>query len=236
MVGVRRRTSQQHCGSSCCEDPGPPAHRWPLACRQGRQDQRGPSSRRQSFAQSAPQGGLQPQQSSAEAVHPRLSPAEFASNETWSVSRLERCIAQLSLDDSAELRSLQAADCQQYCSRAKRRSEKAQEAAKAAQEAVVRFEVELQEGLRRLGGGQGRSRSTPCGARYRGGSAHNGFVSEGEPVASCRPRVYSRAGQPPCRHLRRRSTNPDSVGCGARALIEEADTDLRRSQQGRFAP
>ena len=64
-------------------------------------------------------------------------------NATSRVSRLERCIAQLSPDDSTELRALQAAlekaraqtvlphpakqveDCQQCCSRAKRRLEKA---------------------------------------------------------------------------------------------------------------
>ena len=41
-------------------------------------------------------------------------------------------------------------DCEEYCTRAKRRLEKARETAKAAQEAVARLEQEFQEGLQRL--------------------------------------------------------------------------------------
>ena len=68
-----------------------------------------------------------------------------------------------------------------------------------------------------VGGAEGRSSSTTCGARCRGGSAHHPsrFRCGGESVASCRSGVDSRAGHPPCRHFRGRSTNPDSVGCGA---------------------
>ena len=55
-------------------------------------------------AQSSPQDG---RQNSAEAVRPRLTPVEVASNANSKVSRLERCIAQLSQDDGAELRFLQ---------------------------------------------------------------------------------------------------------------------------------
>ena len=63
------------------------------------------------------------------------TPVQDASNATTRVSRFERCIVQLSLDDSAELRSLQVAF-------AKARAQ--------TQKTVVRFELELQEGLQRL--------------------------------------------------------------------------------------
>ena len=165
------------------------------------------------------------------------------------MSRLERCIAQLSPDDSTELRALQAAlekaraqtvlphpanqveDCQQYCSRAKRRLEKAQEAAKIAQEAVVRFEAEFQDGLRRLE--ELKAAATSCGARCHGGSAHHPsrFRCGGESVASCRSGVDSRAGHPPCRHFRGRSTYPDSVGCGACGDQEPHDGHFDRGSR-----
>ena len=72
------------------------------------------------------------------------------------------------VEDTTELKSLQAAldkaraqtvlphpvkqaeDCQAYCTRAARRLEKARAAVVAAQEAVVRFEAELKEGLQRV--------------------------------------------------------------------------------------
>ena len=80
--------------------------------------------------------------------------------------RIERCIAVLDPEDTTELKSLQAAldpeltvvphpakqaeDCQACCTWAARRLEKAHAAVVAAQEMVVRFEAELQEGLQRL--------------------------------------------------------------------------------------
>ena len=198
-------------------------------------------------------------------VRPRLTPAEVASNANSRVSRLERCIAQLSPDDGAELRSLQAAlakaraqsvlphpaqqveDCQQYCARAKRRLERAQEAAKVAQEAVGRFEVELQEGLRRLEElrvaaapppvPQGTAEEVPPTIpaefvaevnQLRGAvqeltrerdSLRAGISREGQPTQTMLAMVPAEARDPS--HL-------------MATLIEEADTDLR--SQGRFAP
>ena len=96
------------------------------------------------------------------------NPTQVSSDAAMRVSRLERCIAQFGPSDTAELKSSQVAltkaraqsilphpaqqveDCQGYCTRASRRLEKARAAVVAAQEAVVRFEAELQEGLQRL--------------------------------------------------------------------------------------
>ena len=255
--------------------PRPPSVRWPQA--HDRQPPRGqpfegergrrsgpgvrPQSRPNASAQSAPQ-----QRSAAEA-RPRLTPAQVASNATSRVSRLERCIAQLSPDDSTELRALQAAlekaraqtvlphpakqveDCQQYCSRAKRRLEKAQEAAKIAQEAVVRFEAEFQDGLRRLEELKAEAAVPPLvaqGAAEVPPTIPADFVAE---VNQLRAAVQdltrerdtlragtSGAGQPTQTVLAvvpAETRNPSDMMA---TLIEEADTDLRRSQQGRFAP
>ena len=147
-----------------------PSVRWPQA--QYRQSSRGqvqserrgekvsfPDARRGRW-RNPPQGPVT-RRNSAESVRPRLTPAQVASEASTKV-------ALLSPDDTAELKSLQVAlakaraqtvlphpakqveDCEEYCTGAKRRLEKAREAAKAAQEAVARFEQELQEGLQRL--------------------------------------------------------------------------------------
>ena len=98
----------------------------------------------------------------------RVSPTQATSEASSKVARIERCMALLDPDDTTELKSLQAfldkaraqtvlphpakqvEDCQAFCARAARRLEKARATVVAAQETVVRFEAELQEGLQRL--------------------------------------------------------------------------------------
>ena len=98
----------------------------------------------------------------------RVNPTQAASEASSKVARIERCMALLDPEDTTELKSLQASldkaraqtvlphpakqveDCQAFCTPAARRLEKACAAVVAAQETVVRFEAELQEGLQRL--------------------------------------------------------------------------------------
>ena len=242
--------------------PRPPAHRWPRASHQGGHTRQVPGGRRQSVG--LPQGPPT-RQKSAEPVRRRFTPAQVASEASTKVSRLERCIALLSPDDTAELKSLQAAlararaqtvlphpakqveDCEEYCTRAKRRLEKARETAKAAQEAAARFEQELQEGLQRLEDLRAAAAPLPVNpgtvdppptlpadmvaevsqlraavqalTRERDDLRTN-RVAEGQPT-----QTVLALGSPENR-------NPSNVMA---TLIEEADTDLRRSQE-RFAP
>ena len=126
--------------------------------------------------------------------------------------------------------------------------QKALEAAKAAQEAVVRFEVELQEGLRRLEELRAAAVPPPVarGPAEFPPTIPADFVAEVNQLRAAvqeltRERDSFRAGisgdgQPTQTVLALvpvETRNPSDMMA---TLIEGADTDLRRSQQGRFAP
>ena len=185
------------------------------------------------------------------------------------VARLERCIAQLGPSDTAELKSLQAAlakaraqtilphpaqqveDCQGYCTRATRRLEKARAAVVAAQEAVVRFEAELQEGLRRLEELKAAvSVPTSPPVNVVPSTLPSDHTAEVNLLRATveeltRERDNLRARVPPQESVAAEPsqtvlavvpvpTEPRERSEVMATLIEEADTDLRR--QGRFTP
>ena len=222
--------------------PRPPSVRWPQAhdrqprgqLFEGKRERRsGPVVR----LQSRPNGSAQsaPQQESAAEVRPRLTPAQVASNATSRVSRLERCIAQLSRGRQHRVTGF--ASCAREGTGSDGSPSPGQTGgglsailfpskttvgkSSGSSQSCPGGRGQIRSGVSRwseeVGGAQGRSSRSTCGARCRGGSAHHPcrFGCGGESVASFRSGVDSRARHSPCRHFRGRSTNSDSVSCGA---------------------
>ena len=194
----------------------------------------------------------------------RVNPTQVASDASLKVAPIERCMAFLGPEDTAELRILQAAldkaraqtvlphpakqaeVCQAYCTRAARRLEKARAAVVAAQEAVARFEAELQEGLQRLEDLKAATVPT-CrppvdpASTVSGDQAEEVCLLRAAVMELTRERDSLRSRVPPTAPLDDPSNTlavvPVQPG-GSRVmgtLIDEADSDLRR-MQGRFTP
>ena len=115
--------------------------------------------------------------------------------------------------------------CTVGSTRAKCRLEKARQAVKAAQEAVAKFEQELQEGLQRLE--DLRAAAAPFLANSHLASRH---CCGGASVTSSRASFDSGTGRSPCEPFCRRPTNTGSVGFG---LSREQECVKRESHTDR---